>query len=194
MAVSTAVMTMEEFIRRSDQEGPFEIINGEIVSRMPTVFGHGEIANLIGTLLNQLAGDQGKAYVEVTFIYPDDYDANWVRGSRIPDVMFIRTERLDAYKTANPDWRGKPLMLVPDLVVEVVSPTDQYSDVQAKVQRYLADGVRLVWVFDPQTKTVTAYSRTQEGYRVRAFNESDTLDGGDVIAGLSINLKEIFEG
>ncbi len=191
MAVSTAVMTMDEFIRRSDQEGPFEIINGEIVSRMPNASRHGRtVKRILAALLPY--EDHGEVFAETTFVLTDS--PNWVRGSRIPDVMFVVREKLDEFEQTIPDADNKPFVLVPDLVVEVVSPTDQYSDVQAKVQRYLADGVRLVWVFDPQTKTVTAYSRTQEGYRVRAFNESDTLDGGDVIAGLSINLKEIFEG
>lgn len=45
-------MTMEEFIRRSDQEGPFELIDGEIKPKMPNVFGHGKLANHLAFLIN----------------------------------------------------------------------------------------------------------------------------------------------
>lgn len=64
--------------------------------------------------------------------------------------MFFEKNRLAAYKEQTPDREEKPFVLVPDLAIEIVSKNDRYSDINDKVMLYLADGVRLVWVIDPQ--------------------------------------------
>lgn len=61
------------------------------------------------------------------------YTPNWVTGSRQPDVMFSTAERINAYKEANPDWKRKPYVLVPDLVVEVMSVNDDPADLTRKL-------------------------------------------------------------
>ncbi len=178
-------MSMDEFIRRSEQDGPFEIIDGEVMPKMPTVWGHNDVARLI---FMAFAPYQhiGLAYFEATFVLGES--SNWVRGSRIPDVMFILLDRIVAHREANPDWQNKPIRLIPDIVIEVVSPTDKYSDVQAKADRYLADGVPLVWVFDPQTQTVAQHT----GDGISIYRVGDTLTAEAVVPDLQIVLKDIF--
>jgi Uma2 family endonuclease len=77
----------------------------------------------------------------------------------------------------------------PDLVVEVVSPSDRMTDVQAKVDDYLRAGVRLVWVVEPRARTVTAYV---PGRPPRVYGEADDLDGGDVLPEFRLPVAEIF--
>src|SRR5258708_14152565 len=95
--------------------------------------------------------------METPFIKPGRDDPNWVEGSLVPDLMLLRPDKLAAYTAATPDWREKPLPVVPDLVVEIVSPTDRYSDVYRKVERYFQLGVQIVWLANPPPKKVPVH-------------------------------------
>jgi Uma2 family endonuclease len=122
---------------------------------------------------------------------PDSYNPNWVAGSRIPDIVFFVKERFAEYKAATPDWGDRPYAIVPDLVIEVVSPNDQYSDIDAKVDLYLADGVRIVWVIDPQRRKVHVHTSDRDDPHVLKGDEM--LKGGDVLPGFEIALTKLFE-
>lgn len=73
---------------------------------------------------------------------------------------------------------------MPDLVVEIVSPTDSYGEVDDKVARYLEDGVRLIWVINPRTRTIHVYTPGSE--RFERLTADDILDGGEVVRGFSV--------
>jgi len=143
------LMTIDEFVRLYETEGPFELINGERRPVSPVVMKHHVRAKrFYDELLVYLKGrNLGEVYFEAAYVLI--YDSNWVTGARQPDVMFVNAERLKAYRTADPDWEDKPLVLVPDLVVEVISRNDNYTDVDEKVDLYLADGVKMVLMIDP---------------------------------------------
>jgi Uma2 family endonuclease len=129
--------------------------------------------------------------MEIPFILPDTYSPEWVKGSRVPDVMYFRAEKLAAYKADTKGYRRLPLMAVPDLVVEVVSSTDNYTDVNKKVTRYLSDGVKIVWVVGPQTKTLSV--RLLGSKQQTNLSVDDKLTGGDVIPGFEISVASIFD-
>ena len=179
-------MTIVDFSRLYEEQ-PFELIYGEKFALSPNVAGPNRIAKRIFRGLAPFE-DQGvgEVFMEAPFVLADTSD--WVKGSRVPDVMFFRAERLALYRASTPDWQDKPYVLVPDLVVEVVSPTDNYSAVNLKIEAYLADGVRLVWVLDPQRKRTSVYA----GERHVTLGAGDILDGGDVIPGLRLKLDELF--
>lgn len=182
------VMTMEEYIRRFDQDGAFEIIDGEIISRMASVAGHTElIKQLFMALMRAELAGVGFVYSEATFIISDRPD--WVKGARIPDLMFVAAAKMKAYRESTADWQIKPFILVPDLVIEVVSPTDTYSDVQARVERYLNDGVRAVWVFDPARKAVDVHPTNGSPYTLAG---DSTLADAALLPGWSLGLKTLF--
>jgi Uma2 family endonuclease len=77
----------------------------------------------------------------------------------------------------------------PDLAVEILSPDDRMIKVMAKVEFYLANGVRLVWVINPEARTVIVMSSPTES---RTLHEDDVLDGGDVIPGFSVPVRDIL--
>ncbi|MGB7338711.1 MAG: Uma2 family endonuclease [Phototrophicaceae bacterium] len=107
----------------------------------------------------------------------------------MPDVLYIQKDRLIQYETNLENSDEKPLILVPDLVIEVISPTDKYSDVSTKVDTYLADGVKLIWIVDPQRKTITVYEGNDTGKILRI---EDRLTGGNVLPAFELDIKEIF--
>lgn len=81
------------------------------------------------------------------------------------------------------------LELAPDLVVEVVSPSDRMHDVSIKVRLYLDAGTQLVWIVQPSLKTVTVYF---PDHTARTLSIDDDLDGGDVLPGFTIAVAELF--
>jgi len=188
MDVQTRVgMPIDEFIRENDK-APFELVNGERIPIVPTGAIHGFV---ISSLLEALFGwvsihRIGKIFTETTFIRLDV--SNWVKGSRIPDIAFYTQSRLDEYLASMPDWEDKPLVLIPDLCVEVVSKTDNYEDVDDKVVEYLRIGVRLVWVVKPRSQEIAVYSAEPTKW----LTITDTLTGGDVLPDFSIPVADLF--
>jgi Uma2 family endonuclease len=104
----------------------------------------------------------------------------------IPDVAFISKTRL----TELPE---REVTGPPDLAVEVKSPTDTFKSLQTKAVEYLAFGTRMVWVVYPERKTVEVYTPVGEGnLNVETLDIDDTLDGGDVLPGFKLAVRDIF--
>jgi Uma2 family endonuclease len=104
---------------------------------------------------------------------------------RKPDVSSIRLGRLSLEQASEGHCP-----VVPDLAVEVLSPNDTAYEVDAKVRLYLDAGVRLVWVVNPQQRTVRVHRPTSLGSILR---EQDELSGEDVIPGFTCLVGEFFE-
>lgn len=108
----------------------------------------------------------------------------------MPDVSFYRAKWLEAYIAVRPEWETRPLALVPDLVVEVVSPTDACTDVLRKARLYQQGGVRLIWVVEPRARVVTVYTADSEHRATLSGNDRPTA--GDVIPGFEISVAQVF--
>lgn len=184
-------MSLDEFMEAVEAQ-PFELINGERRIKLPTVFGHSKVIRILFRLLDAflLRTLLGDVFTETTFIMPDKVDANWVEGSRIPDLMVFTGNRIAEYESQNPYGDSRPLALVPDLVIEVVSPNDKVSELDEKIDAYLLDGVRLIWVVDPQRRKATVYAPDME--QPLHLNVNGVLDGGDVLPGFQLMLANIF--
>jgi Uma2 family endonuclease len=191
-AITKIGMPLDEFIEATNDQ-IFELINGERKPKLPTVAGHNYVMQLIYQFLLVFLNNTrlGEVLVEATFVLPDAYDSNWVKGSRTPDVAFFTAERINMYRQENPDWRDKPYLIVPDLVIEVVSPNDKASELDEKIDIYLADGVRLVITLDPQRRK--AKMHTSDIDHPIVLKEDAILKGGDVLPGFEIPLKKLFE-
>ena len=159
---------------------------------MPTVFGHTTLVKAIDKILSAAADhDQlGKVFIECTFIRPQDYSDNWVKGSRIPDLLFIRAHRLHAYKANTPNWQHQPLILIPDMVIEIASDSDRRQDMHQKARTYLEDGVDVVWIVYPRPQQIVVYQTTHAPSTLQA---QDTLIAADVIPALQVTVQEIVD-
>ncbi|MBL8166204.1 MAG: Uma2 family endonuclease [Anaerolineae bacterium] len=188
-------ISMNEFIQLYHEIGPFELVDGEVILKPPQIAGHGEAMHIVHDAIHEHAAADGlgKALIEQAFVV--SFTTNWVPGSRIPDVMYYTAERLEAYKAANPDWKLKPYVLVPDLVIEVISPTDDANDVSDKIDRYLLDGVRAVWAVDLARETVSIYTLVAHEPFTRQqtiLRVGETLHGGEIIPAFAIPVAQIF--
>jgi Uma2 family endonuclease len=107
-------------------------------------------------------------------------------GDRAPDVGWVRQDRWDAL---TPEQKEKFPPLAPDFVVELMSPSDRLSDVQAKMQEYLNSGVRLGWLIDRTTRRVEVY---RLGQAVEVLEAPQTLSGEYVLPGFVLSLSIVW--
>jgi Uma2 family endonuclease len=80
--------------------------------------------------------------------------------------------------------------LAPDLVVEVVSPSDDADDMQLKIKEWLDAGARMVCYVYPSSRQVVIYRSLRD---VRVLTDADTLLGDDILPDFSLPVNEIFE-
>lgn len=180
MALATKLVTAEELLVMPLPEGMLtELIDGEIKTMSPAGSDHSRIGMLVGISLGTYIKNRGVGVVygaDGGFILRRNPDT-----VRVPDVGFVRQERF--VQTAN-YFPGPP-----DLAVEVISPNDTYTEVNAKVLDYLRSGVRLVIVIDPAKQSADIHRSLTETQRV---DIDGALDGGDVVPGWTLPLRELF--
>ena len=159
----------------------YYLIDGELHVKMAPSEAHGETASLIAHFLLAyvLPRGLGRVGIEVGFHPPGD------RGTALlPDVSFISSARMT--KRALSSYVPQ----MPDLAVEVVSPSQSLAQVRRKAATYLRHGAALVWLIDPA-------SETAEGWQ-RGSDERETIDGdgelsgGDVLPGFRLPLRQVF--
>jgi Uma2 family endonuclease len=104
---------------------------------------------------------------------------------RVPDVSFISWDRLPG--GALPD---DPIAaVVPDLAVEVLSKSNTKAEMDRKLRDFFGAGVRLAWFVQPKTETALAYTSPA---KVRRIGKEGSLDGGAVLPGFTLSLRELF--
>lgn len=179
--VATTRLTIDEF-ETLPLEGRWELIDGEPVEMSPAADESSSIGATVIGLLSSFVRPRrlGRLYnAEGGFVlFPDRPTV------RVPDAAFVLAERAPQGKARKSFPR-----LAPDLVVEVLSPSDRTSDVVAKLEMYQEAGVRLIWLVDPDALTVTVIAA---GQTTRVLHAGDTLDGGDVLPGFSVPVSEIL--
>ena len=180
-ATMTSRWTAEE-VGRLVGLGPSELVRGELRTVNPTKPRHGRIASRLNIRLGQFAEEHGLGetwIAEAGFRVEQEPDT-----IQAPDVAFVSTEHLPPDEALD-DW----FPTGPDMAVEVVAPTDVWIAVEEKVLEYLRAGSRLVWVVDPQTRTVHVY-RPDGSAQILGCEE--TLTGEDVLPGFSVPVADLF--
>lgn len=176
-AVTT--LEFEAYLQRPENaDRLFELIDGEIVEKMPTE-EHGEVSGAIFAYIFNFnrVHRLGRVTLEARHTMPnsDDHDV-------MPDVSFIvGIERPSVSQGAIPQ--------MPDLAVEVKSPDDKLPKLLKKVAYYLENGTRWVWVVFPESRTVHVYQATGE---VQVFGETDVLTAEDILPGFRLPVRDIF--
>ena len=182
--VETKRLTADDLLRLYSEGVRGELIRGVLCETMPTGYEHGKtvvnLTILLGSFvksrkLGSLTASDSGVWLERA---PDTV--------REPDVAYFSAEkmplsvRVEGYAD-----------VIPDLVVEVVSPNDSVSEVNDKALMWLSYGVRLVWVVNPSTRSVDVY---REGRAAATLTENDALDGLDTLPGFTCAVSEVFDG
>lgn len=179
--VAKKLVTAEEFLHWPEpvDGSRQELVRGEVITVPPPGFVHGACCLRLGRKIGNFVDDNrlGVAVADSGFITERNPDT--VRG---PDISFWKKDRL-------PEVPAGYIDVPPDLAVEVVSPSDVFSKVQRKVRHYLDRGVAMVWVVDPEEKTVTVYRSRKDSAFLAA---EDEIDGGDVLPGFRMRVADLF--
>ncbi|MFN8526335.1 MAG: Uma2 family endonuclease [Chloroflexota bacterium] len=182
MAVEPKLMTADELSRLPSGRARFELVRGELRTMPPGGFEHGDTSSEFDTSLRAYvrAHDLGRVVTNDTgFLLTVDPDT-----VRAPDVAFVTRERVKAAGRVTGYWAGAP-----DLVVEVISPNDLYTEVDEKVAEWLEHGARLVFVVNPRRRVVAVHRPEAP---VRILSVDDVLDGEDVVPGWRLAVRELF--
>ena len=182
MTTTTQLTTAEELLGIPGNEKRYELLKGEIRVMEPAGFEHGKITMNISIPLGHYVQSNSLGVLcaaETGFKISSDPDT-----VRAPDVAFVSNEQIHRIGSPKGFWPGAP-----DLAVEVISPGDNYTEVEEKVFDWLEAGTRMIVVVHPRRHAVTVYRSFQD---ITMLTESDTLNGGDVIPGWSMAVREIF--
>jgi Uma2 family endonuclease len=182
MSTRTQLVTAEELLRMPDDGFRYELVCGELRKMPPAGHVHGRLAaTLTASLVRDVTANQlGAVYAaETGFILRRNPDT-----VRAPDVAFIRQQRVQEVGDVAGYWPGAP-----DLAIEVVSPSDSYAEVEEKVFEWLEAGTLMVLVVNPRRRSVTVYRSLAD---IIVLTQNDALDGGDVVPGWTMPVKDIF--
>jgi Uma2 family endonuclease len=158
----------------------FELVDGVLVEKIMGV-PESHLAVRLGGRLEAVAEEH-----DLGFVTGADGALRLMPGLiRIPDVSFVSWERVSDRVVPS-----KPIPdLAPDLAVEVLSKGNTPEEMERKLKEYFLVDVRLVWFVDPRQRIVEVYSAPDVSTVVR---EHQTLDGGEVLPGFALPLKQLF--
>ena len=180
--LKTDLLTADDLLRLYSEGVRGELVRGVLHETMPSGEEHGWIvASLIGEIgpfikpqrLGRLIASDAGVWLQ--------RDPDTVRE---PDIAFTRAERLPP----GPPSRGYA-EVVPDLVVEVVSPRDTVEDAADRAAMWLDYGVQLVWVVHPASRTIDVH---RPDAVLTTLTEGDRLGGEDVLPGFSCSVAAVF--
>lgn len=183
MAQQAYRMTAADLATKNDDRHRYELVKGELREMAPACGGHGYQAMSFGARLYNFVEEHRLGYVfasETGFALQNDPDT-----VRAPDVAFVRAGRI----TESMLTRGF-LPLAPDLAVEIISPSETAEEIAEKVQDYLAAGTEQVWLVYNRTRSIVVHR--QPGLAV-TLHVDNVLEGGDLLPGFRLPLREIFK-
>ncbi len=179
------LMTAEEFsdwVHQPEQANKwFELVRGEVIELPPPMKPHGVVCIRVSYLLTAYTDQRGFGYVtcnDTGVLLERDPDT--VRG---PDVALY--EDANTFADLHPKYGEVP----PRLAVEVLSPNDRANKLLRKINDYLRCGVGMVWVIDPEIRTVTVH---QPGKPQIELTENQELTGEDVLPGFRCRVADFF--
>ncbi|ACK67382.1 protein of unknown function DUF820 [Rippkaea orientalis PCC 8801] len=175
------IVTDEEFMFLPEEGGHYELINGEVVDMGNSGMEHGNISAYLCGLIELYARRQKLG------VTCDSSTAFSLKSGnkRSPDVSFVIKERLQGIKRLPKGY----FQGAPDLVVEVISPNNTFEELHQKIVEYFDNGCRLLWVINPDEKTVLVYHKPEPD---KLLKVTDNLDGEDILPGFTLSVSELF--
>ena len=164
----------------------YELVNGERVEMPPMSIRAVTVVKRLTNLIDRFAETNhlGEAFSEMLIQVPIPADKG---RNRRPDICFVSVTTLATTVQEDPDANAWDV--IPDLAVEVTSPTDRAEDQREKVVEYLQIGVRCVWVVYPKLRVVDVFDSSG---MIRTFGPDATLTGEPVLPGFQVPLADLF--
>lgn len=179
--VTAETLVTGEALAKMGDIGRTELVEGNIIMRSPTGWRHGKYERRFAQTVGRFVDEKelGEVLVGEVGIYTGR-NPDTVRGA---DVIFISNERLAQVESAS------FLDVAPELVIEIMSPDDRWSEVRKKIREYFSAGSVLVWVADPSDHSVSVYRSPTD---VDILTGEDTLTGENVLPGFKASIAALF--
>ncbi|MDJ0660368.1 MAG: Uma2 family endonuclease [Crocosphaera sp.] len=179
-SLTKTTLTLDEFLSSALANENYEFFNGKLTQKMSPKRSHSRVQGQLFLLFDDWSENRGEVGIEWAVRLKRE-GKDWCP---IPDLLYISFEKL-----------GKIILeddacpIPPDLVIEVISPGQSFSDLSEKAEAYLKAGVDRVWLIDTQVKKITIFypdspPETKQG--------NDIL-GDDVLLNLTLTPQYIFE-
>jgi len=180
-ATASKRYTIDDLERFPDDGRLRELVDGQVVEWDVANLRHGLVINALAYLLNAFVRPHRLGSVALADalirILGSRYNA---RGG---DIAFFARGRLPT------DQHASATDVAPDFVIEVLSPSDQPGEVQAKVRDWLRAGVKLLWYVDPDHGVTTVYRGDTE----TTLGPNEVLDGSDVLPGFTLCMRDVLD-
>jgi len=175
-------LTLEEFLTLPEGEGDitYELIDGQALPKMSPNKFHSRLTRTLIKLLEQWGDERGEIGVEWA-VKLTRKRRDWVP---VPDVLYVSYERL------SPDWNeDEACPVVPELVIEIISPEQTFGQLAAKARDYLDAKVLRVWVVDSRARSITVFypDAAPQTYM------GDTLLTDPLFDGLEFTAEQVFQ-
>ena len=167
-------------------EALYETVHGQRVEMPPMSIRAVIVTTRISSALNAFARPRGlgEAFTELLIHVPLPEDKS---RDRRPDVAFFAYPRSPSTLTELPDANAWDV--IPDLAIEVTSPSDRAEAQREKVLEYFRAGVRLVWVVYPNLRLIDVYDTPTA---IRVFGPGGVLPGDPVLPGFELSFDDLF--
>ncbi|MEO1004300.1 MAG: Uma2 family endonuclease [Cyanobacteria bacterium J06638_38] len=180
MVSSTSKLTIEEFFNLPEGERPYELVDGQAITKMSPKSFHAALQAALIILLQSWCQGRGRIYPE----WAIRLKRNGVDWVPVPDLTYISHERLSA------DWiLDQACPVAPELAIEIILPGQTFGDLAEKATDYLKVGVARVWLIDTKSQSLTIFYPDTLPKTFRG----DSIITDDLLPELEITPQQIFQ-
>ena len=175
-------VSLAEFLALPETEPPSELWDGEVIQKAAPSFNHGTLSSyVIQQLRSYLERTrEGRVVNEVRHVQRTE------ESVYLPDVNVVLRDHVPS----SPEERRRgPVELVPDLAIEILSPSESAGRILQRADFYMRVRVPLTWFIDPDTHTVTVY---RPGTQPRVHQPPDFIDAQPVLRDFTLDLAALF--
>lgn len=176
-------LTLEQFLSLPDEDITYELIDGEAIAKMSPKRFHSRVTIALSSLLlewNQTLENQGEVGIEWAITLKKN-GKDWCP---VPDLLYISYDRLKAFPLGN-----TPCFVAPELVIEIISPDQSFTNLSQKAIDYIKAGVDRVWLVDTEVKKITIFYPDS---LPQIKQKNDSLED-DLFPNLSLTIAQIFD-
>ena len=182
MTLQTQRLTYEEYLKLPEVRARYDIVDGELIMSPRPTTRHQQLLRKVFLILHQFVTEHQIG--EVLFAPLDVLIQRQPLRTRQPDLLFVSNERLSIL--------GPIIDGAPDLVVEILSPSNTRADVESKLADYSRIGVREGWLVSQEARTIEVLELSGGNWtRVGLFGLGDQVES-NVLVGLAFAVDELF--
>ena len=181
------VVDWEGYLSLPDDLTHYEIIDGEVIPLASPTLKHQMVSRELFKRLDALT--TARKLGQILYAPFDFVIRRAPVRTRQPDLFFLSRERLQDWAQLQEQPR---LEFAPDLVIEILSPSDTYTYWSEKLQDYFVLGVPEVWLVDVDKRAIEVQVREAGGYRSLGWFAGEQMVPSQVLAGLELKPAEVF--